>query len=392
MPPVARKIKHLNDYSYPQAYSYMDLPKRQNLKVLPKKTVTPAVKPRKKQNIIPKLISLSILFSIAYFILPVTFHDICLPIFTGKQNNADIKADYYNILYPTKNYLSNAMFNNRRLLASANVKKPLMSSLYKTEELRSLTLSLQELMKKYPTIHPSITVWDFVTGKYVDINGEEIMPAASIIKIPVLIDLFKSIESNALSIYDDMILTDYYKASGSGNLQYHQSGQNLTIDQLARTMIVDSDNSATNMLISKLGSMTDVNSAIRKWGIKHTYIQTWLPDLKGTNYTTSNDIATMLFNLDNPSFLSINSREYIIDYMSHVKNDRLIPQGLGKDASFIHKTGDIGTMLGDAGIVYLPNGKKYIIAILAKRPYNSPAGKEFIQQASKIIYNFMKNV
>ena len=48
-------------------------------------------------------------------------------------------------------------------------------------------------------------------------------------------------------------------------------------------------------------------------------------------------------------------------------------------------------MLGDAGIVYMPNGKKYIIVIMAKRPYNSPLGKQFIQQASKLIYEGMLN-
>lgn len=390
MPQLAREIRHLRDYSYPQAYSYVDVPKKSNLRALPNKTVRPAVKP--KQSFISKLISLSFLFCIGYFVLPATFHDICIPMFTGKQNYENIKADYYNMLYPTRNYLSNTTFNNRRLMAEANTKKPLMTPLYKTTEMKSLEKDLLDLMKKYPTVHPAITVWDFESGKYIDINGSEIMPAASIIKIPVLINLFKSIETNALSIYDEMILTNYYKAPGSGNLQYSSTGKKLTVDQLARTMIIDSDNSATNMLMAKLGSMTAVNSSLKKWGIKQTHVQTWLPDLKGTNYTTTNDMATMLFNLDNPSFLSINSREYIIDYMSHVKNDRLIPQGLDKGASIIHKTGDIGTMLGDAGIVYLPNGRKYIIAIMAKRSFNSPLGKDFIQQASKTIYNYMKNL
>ena len=100
-------------------------------------------------------------------------------------------------------------------------------------------------------------------------------------------------------------------------------------------------------------------------------------------------MAKILYNLDNPGFLNINSREYIIDYMSHVKNNRLIQAGLGEGALFIHKTGDIGTMLGDAGIVYAPNGKKYIVVILAQRPYNSPQGKDFIVKASEIIYKYI---
>lgn len=392
MPQMARKQNtQLGRYGYPQAYSYVDVPVRTGKK---RNTVQNAIhsKKRNKVNPLAQLVSMFFFACVGYFILPAMFHDISLPLFTGKQNYSHIKADYYKILFPTTNYLSNTIFQNRRILAPAVTQKPLMTPLYKTEKLTILEKSLEELMAKYPTIHPAITVWDFNTGKYAEINSSETFSAASIIKVPVLISLFKSIEANRLSIYDEMYLTNYYKASGSGNLQHKAVGNKYTIDQLAKVMIQDSDNSATNMIMSKLGSMTSVNSDIRNWGIKNTHIQTWLPDLRGTNYTTTDDMATMLFNLDNPSFLSINSREYIVDYMSHVKNDRLIPQGLGKGAAFLHKTGDIGTMLGDAGIVFMPDGRKYIVVIMANRPFNSPLGKTFIQQASKIIYSYMSTL
>ncbi|MBR2526739.1 serine hydrolase [bacterium] len=393
MPQMARRqyIQSRN-YGYPQAYSYVDVPVRTSKK---RKTVQNALhknSKKKRINPIAQLISMIFFGCVGFFVIPTAFHDISLPLFTGKQNYSHIKADYYKILFPTTNYLSNNILNNKRAVVPVESKKPLMTSLYRTERLTILEKSLNELMEKYPTIHPAITVWDFNTGKYADINGSEIFSAASIIKVPVLISLFKSIEANRLSIYDEMYLTNYYKASGSGKLQYQPVGNKYTIDQLAKVMIQDSDNSATNMIMSKLGSMTSVNSDIRNWGMKNTHIQTWLPDLRGTNYTTTNDMATMLFNLDNPTFLSINSREYIVDYMSHVKNDRLIPQGLGKGATFLHKTGDIGTMLGDAGIVFMPDGRKYIVVIMANRPFNSPLGKNFIQQASKVIYTYMSTL
>lgn len=398
MPQRAVQENYRRSYGYPQTYSYVDVPERRLKPVqnpihhqTPRKRIQDARKPKKKKNLLASLISLSFMFLIGYYVLPFAFHRISLPLLTARQNYSNIKANYYDLMFPTSKYLHNTIFEGRHALAGVATKKPLMTDLYKTDRLTILEEGLKELMKKYPTIQPAITVWDFNTGKYVDINGSEIYPAASIIKVPVLINLFKTIEANGLSIYDEMTLTNYYKASGSGNLQYAASGRNYTIDKLAKTMIEDSDNSATNMLMSKLGSMTAVNTAIRSWGIPNTHVQTWLPDLTGTNFTTTNDMATMLFNLDNPNFLSINSREYIVDYMSHVKNDRLIPQGLGKGATFLHKTGDIGTMLGDAGIVYMPNGKKYIVVIMAKRPYNSPLGKQFIQQASKLIYEGMLN-
>ena len=252
--------------------------------------------------------------------------------------------------------------------------------------MQDLKNQLYALMKEYPTIHPAIYVWEYDKGTFVDINGDKLYSAASIIKLPVLVRLFKSIEAKQLTIFDEMILTDYYQSSGSGSLQFAQTNVKYSMDQLAKTMIQDSDNTSTNMIMSKLGGMDDINIGLRDWGISDTYVRTWLPDLKGTNKTTARDIAKILYNLDNPGFLNINSREYIIDYMSHVKNNRLIAAGLGEGALFIHKTGDIGSMLGDAGIVYAQNGKKYIVVILANRPHNAPQGKDFIVKASSIIY------
>ena len=123
--------------------------------------------------------------------------------------------------------------------------------------------------------------------------------------------------------------------------------------------------------------------------MKETRINDWLPDLAGTNVTTAKEMATLLYNIDNTNFLSLKSREKMIDYMGHVHNNRLIQAGLPKDAIFIHKTGDIGKMLGDAGVVFTPNGKRYIVVMLVNRPYNSPLGKDFIVAASSLIYNFM---
>ncbi|MCQ2738990.1 MAG: class A beta-lactamase-related serine hydrolase [bacterium] len=306
----------------------------------------------------------------------------------GKINNSSINL--YKIYSPTVNYLYNDIFNNQVLLTPSDVKKHNeITSLFSTTEMTKLKSQLLNLGKSYPSIKPAVYVMEYDSGNYVDINGDTQYPAASIIKLPVLVRMFKSIEANQFTIYDEMKMLPEYVSSGSGNLQYSQTGKNYSMDYLAKTMIQDSDNTSTNMIISKLGGMSDVNVGLRDWNMPKTYVRTWLPDLDGTNKTTAKEMATLLYNLDNPGFLNINSREYIIDYMSHVKNNRLIQAGLGEGALFVHKTGDIGTMLGDAGIVYAPNGKKYIVVILALRPYNSPLGKEYIVNASRLIYKYI---
>ena len=363
-----------------QAYGHVATPVRPQLRPVPKRRV------KKKTNPIAQLISLALMAVFALYVLPVGYDRISKPLIFGPSYK-EVQVDYNELLTPTVNYLSNDLFLNTRLLSPAKIKKPEMTTLYTTDKMGVLDAKLQRLMMQYKTIDPSIFVWDYDSGKYVDIKASKPYSAASIIKIPVLIQLFKSIEANQLTIYDEMDMTDYFKSEGSGDLQFKGVDAKYTIDELARAMITQSDNSATNMLMTAVGSMTDVNSGIRSWGLKNTHVNNWLPDIAGTNYTTAKDLATMLYNLDNPGFLNINSREYMVDYMSHVENNRLIQAGLDPKALFVHKTGDIGKMLGDAGIVYTPSGKKYICVILANRPYNAPQGKEFIQKASGIIYN-----
>ena len=394
-------------------YAYQRQEKTQRrLHVVPqkrKKTSVVIRQPRvikPKTNYVAQIFRLSVVFSFLalfmYFVFPTCYHRLIKQVFypqTIKQTTENIQgmavknwskpadADLYSIAYPIVNYISNDMFLNRLLLTPTIQKMHSeVTTMYHTTEMSGLKTQLNNLASQYPMIKPSIYVWEYENGKYVDINADKLYPAGSIIKIPVLIRLFKSIEAKQMTIYDDMTLTSYYQSPGSGSLQYAQTGRKYSLDQLAKTMIQDSDNTSTNMLIAKVGGMDDVNIGLRDWGISKTYLRTWLPDLKGTNKTTAQDMAKLLYNLDNPGFLNINSREYIIDYLSHVKNNRLIEAGLGEGALFVHKTGDIGTMLGDAGIVYAPNGKKYIVVILASRPHNAPQGKDFIVKASNLIY------
>lgn len=342
----------------------------------------------KRNNFIARAVSLTLMMAIGFGVLPIGFKNISGSMFT-KSRYPHIKTDYNRLVFPTQNYLHNHLFLGELSLNGAETKKPAMLTLPEGEELTSLESQIKNIMPMFPTIHPSVFVWDYETGNYADVNGEETFSAASIIKIPVLLQLFRSIEQKQVSLYDEMTLTEYYRSEGSGDLQFRAANSRYSLDLLARIMITHSDNSATNMIMSKIGSMTDVNQGIRDWGLSGTQVNNWLPDLAGTNYTTARDLARMLYNIENPKFLSVESREKIFDYMGHVRNNRLIQAGLGSGASFLHKTGDIGKMLGDAGIVYAPNGKKYIVVILANRPYNSPAGKEFIVKASEIIYNYM---
>lgn len=344
----------------------------------------------KKKNIFQFLISLSVLWFALFYAMPYSFKHVTCAMFAPTPYKA-VQTDMYDLSFPTYKYLSNTwIFGHRGFGFSTSGKKAQMVPLKENVNMPVLRHELMSLMEEYVVVKPAVYVWDYETGNYVDINASKSYATASIIKIPVLIDVFKSIEAGQFSLSDTIPLTEYYRTEGSGSIQFKARNTEYTIDKLAELMITESDNSATNMLMAKVGSMTDVNQSIRAWGLRNTKVQTWLPDLSGTNRTTAREMAQMLYNIDeNDKFLTEESRSRMLNYMGHVHNNRLIQAGLGAGSVFLHKTGDIGTMLGDAGIVIAPNGRKYIVVILANRPHNSVAGKDFIVRASEIIYNYM---
>ena len=345
---------------------------------------------RKKRNPFRFLLSSLILFGLLMIFMPYSFNTVKQSVFVPTPYK-NISPDLHKIVFPVTDYISNNWYmGERKFSYQAEPKDAQMVPIKEGVNMPSLNMQLMKLAKQYPMVQPAIYVWDYETQNYADINASKIFPVASIIKIPVLIDLFKSIENGDVALDDTIPVTDYYRAEGSGNLQYMAGSTSFTIDRLAEVMITESDNSATNMLMAKIGGMNGVNQSIRDWGLKNTEIQTWLPDMGGTNHSTAKEMAQMLYNIDlNEQFLTDASRNKIYNYMSHVHNDRLIQAGLGEGSTFYHKTGDIGTMLGDAGIVVTPTGKRYIVVILAKRPKNDFAGKEFVVKASEIIYNYM---
>jgi beta-lactamase class A len=76
----------------------------------------------------------------------------------------------------------------------------------------------------------------------------------------------------------------------------------------------------------------------------------------------------------------------MLDIMRRTERNTLIPSGLGEGARAYHKTGDIGTMLGDAGLIDIPTGKRYIAAVMVKRPHNDPAAEKLIRSISQAAY------
>ena len=84
------------------------------------------------------------------------------------------------------------------------------------------------------------------------------------------------------------------------------------------------------------------------------------------------------------NLVTMRSRDRIMDIMRRNTRNNLLPAGLSKGATIAHKTGDIGSMLADAGLIDLPTGKRYLAVVMVQRPYNDPSAETLIKSVSRI--------
>ena len=259
------------------------------------------------------------------------------------------------------------------------------------KEIIPLKSELQQLVELYPDLEPEVFLVDLDNKGFVSIKGQEIIASASTIKLPILVAFFQDVDRGKINLSEQLIMTPDVIAEGSGNMQYEEPGTKYSALETADKMMTTSDNTATNMIIERMGGMKQLNQRFSKMGLRATMLRNPLPDLTGTNTTTPEDLGNLLAKIDAGDLISLRSRDRLLHIMRNLVRNTLLPQGLEPGATIAHKTGDIKSVLGDAGIIDMPNGKRYIAAILVKRPDNSPQAKEFIQKASGIAYQYLKN-
>ena len=254
-----------------------------------------------------------------------------------------------------------------------------------------LESSLQQLASKYPDLAPKIFVVDLDNKGFVSIEGEEIVASASTIKLPILVAFFQDVDEGKINLEESLVMTEESIGGGSGTMQYREPNTKFSALETATKMMTISDNTATNMLIERMGGMEKLNQRFIKMGLKATRLRNPLPDLTGTNTTTAEDLGNLLAKIDTGDLISLRSRDRLLYIMRNLVRNTLLPVGLEPEAIIAHKTGDIKSVLGDAGIVDMPNGKRYIVSVLVQRPDNAPQAKEFIQKASGIVYQYFKS-
>lgn len=237
-----------------------------------------------------------------------------------------------------------------------------------------------------PALRVGVFVCDPLSGRVASVDGERSFPAASTIKVPIAVELLRRADRGEIQLEEKLALRAEHIASGSGSLQYLPPGTVFTIRRLAELMIRRSDNTATNMIIARLGGADPLNRSFLDLGLRRTRLRRLLPDMEGRNRTSPGDLVSLLSRVSTGSLLSPGSREILLGWMRRSRVKSLLPAGLGSGALCYNKTGDIPGALGDAGLVVLPGGRRYVAAVQVERPRNSTRAGAVIRQISRAAY------
>jgi beta-lactamase class A len=239
----------------------------------------------------------------------------------------------------------------------------------------------------------SLVVTDLDSNWEIAFNKDALIPAASLVKVPVMLSCFYAAQEGKISLKDTITYKSSEKVAGSKVLGKEPSGSVFTVEELFEPMITQSDNTAANELIDFLGFDT-LNAYFKKMGLKNTNIARKMMDFEERregveNYTTAQDMAYLLEELYHKKFLNKDVSEKCLELLKQQKVNDRIPRKLPKNGIFIaHKTGLERHICHDVGIVFTNKGN-FLICVLVKHEnkFAKPA-KSLISDIALLVYDY----
>ena len=234
-----------------------------------------------------------------------------------------------------------------------------------------------------------VAIEDLTTGQKYLLHENEVFPQASSIKIAILAELYRQAQEGKLK------LTDLYtvKASDLVDDSPIMNGltpgvTQITLRDLATMVAAVSDNSASNVLIDRVG-MENVNALLDSLGLTHTRLRRKMMDLKAAaegreNISTPLEMMTLIENLYRGKLFGKPFTDDFFKVLS-TKKDSWIPRDLPEDLRIANKPGSLEGVRNDCGVVFLEK-RPYIICIMTTYLRRERDGEEAISKISLDAY------
>jgi beta-lactamase class A len=243
-----------------------------------------------------------------------------------------------------------------------------------------------------------VVVKDLTSGQEMAINADEVYPTASSIKIAVLAELYRQSQQGGPG---NAKLTDTYVVNAADLVpdSYIMGGltpgvTRLTNRDLATMMVAVSDNSATNVLIDKVG-MDKVNAMLDSLGLTHTRLRRKMMDTRAAqegreNVATPRELASLLEQIYRGKVLN---KEMTADFFKvlSTKKDSSIPKLLPDTLQIANKPGELDGVRNDVGIVFVKN-RPFIVSVMGAYLRNERAGAQAISEIARTAYDYFDMV
>lgn len=230
-------------------------------------------------------------------------------------------------------------------------------------------------------------------SELVSINPDSRFPAASLAKIPILVEVARQVEFGMLAWDTGYAVPVTAHAGSSGVLADLNATLHPTLRDLAYLMITISDNTASNVLLDLVG-MDAVNVTMHQLGLHETRIERHFIDVEARkagyeNWTTAGDMALLL------SFFCADllpGRNEMLKMLLRQNDDSTIPAYWSEEIPYAHKTGGLAGIVHDAGILYPPYPQPatkmpLIIVAMTAEQNDIPLTKYTLARIGRIIIN-----
>jgi beta-lactamase class A len=269
----------------------------------------------------------------------------------------------------------------------------------------ALQQQIQDTLAKYAGVY-AVAFKDLQTGEQVLINAQETFHAASTMKVPVMIEVFRQAAAGHFTLEDTVPVKNEFKSIADSSIYhlsreddsqqelYRQIGAHRTLYALMYEMIIMSSNLATNIIIEKVGA-ENVTQTAHALGAPHIQVLRGVEDEKAfekgwNNTTTAYDLLVLFEKIAEGRAVSADASQAMIKILLDQHFNNVIPAHLPPEVKVAHKTGEITGVRHDAGIVFLPDGRKYVLVLLSKQLPDIGQGIQAMANVSAIVYRYMQ--
>lgn len=289
--------------------------------------------------------------------------------------------------------------------AASPTTAPAVCAIDSKPSVEKLKAQLDEAIKASGAELVSVACFDLQSGAELFINADISLHAASTMKVPVMMELYRQAAAGKFSLNDRIpIKNDFVSIADGSRYQisvsddsessfYQRLGELESIRELLRLMIVRSSNLATNILIEKVGA-ANVMRLMRELGAQRIQVRRGVEDNKAyeqglNNTTTARDLMILLRAIAAGSAVSAEASAEMVKVMLAQQFNEGIPAGVGRGVRVAHKTGSITRIYHDAGIVYPADRQPFVLVVLTRGFADQKRAHQLVAQLSRLVYEFV---